>query len=63
LPREGYKSITVPDDVYNYYRKFWEKDRERYRLQGVRSFSGFVSKLLNELIEIREREKETTRLA
>jgi hypothetical protein len=51
LPRKGYRSITVPDDVFEYFKAWWEKEEKSYRLQGVRSFSGYVSRKLKELME------------
>jgi hypothetical protein len=50
-PRKGYRSITVPDDVFDYFTAWWEREKESYRLQGVRSFSGYVSRRLKELME------------
>jgi hypothetical protein len=57
MPREGYKSITVPDDVFNYFWKEWLKNQKELRTRGVRSFSGFVTMLLREMLELREKEK------
>ena len=51
LPRKGYRSITVPDDVFEYFKAWWEKEKESYRIQGVGSFSGYVSRKLKELME------------
>jgi hypothetical protein len=55
MPRKGYRSITVPDDVFDYFKKEWEKHEEEYRRKGVRSFSGFISKKLTELMELEGR--------
>jgi hypothetical protein len=56
-PREGYKSITVPESVFNYFMKEWKKRREELRVRGVRSFSGFVTMLLTELLDEYEKRK------
>jgi hypothetical protein len=58
MPKEGYKSITVPDDVYNYFWNKWQQSKEEYRAKhGIRSFSGFVTKFMNDMIEL-ETQKE-----
>ena len=57
MPRKGYKSITVPDDVYNYFARRWEKEAPQYRLKGVRSFSGYISM---KLMELMQKEKQST---
>lgn len=52
LPKEGFRSITVKDHVYNYFYKKW-KQREGYyqREHGVTSFAGFATWLLNRMLE------------
>jgi hypothetical protein len=58
MPKEGYKSITVPDDVYDYFWNKWQQSKEEYRAKhGIRSFSGFVTKFMNDMIEL-ELQKE-----
>ncbi|RJS93668.1 hypothetical protein CW705_01450 [Candidatus Bathyarchaeota archaeon] len=51
MPRKGFKSITVREEVYNYFWDLWQRNKEEYRKQGITSFSGFVTKLLYEMIE------------
>ena len=57
LPYKGFKSITVREEVYNYFWEKWQKNKEKYRKQGITSFSGFVTKLLYEMIERFEQEE------
>ena len=57
MPRKGYHSITVPDDVFDYFKKEWEKHKEEHRRQGVRSFSGFISRRLTELMELEGKQR------
>jgi hypothetical protein len=53
MPKEGYKSITVPDDVYEYFWNKWQRSKDEYRAKyGIRSFSGFVTKFMNDMIEL-----------
>jgi len=51
MPRKGFKSITVKEEVYDYFWDLWQRNKEEYRKQGITSFSGFVTKLLYEMIE------------
>ena len=55
MPRKGFKTITVREEVYDYFWNLWQKNKEKYIRQGITSFSGFVTKLLYEMIE---KEKE-----
>jgi len=50
MPRKGFKSITVKEEVYDYFWDLWQRNKEEYRKQGITSFSGFVTKLLYEMI-------------
>jgi len=58
VPAKGFKSITVKEEVYDYFWQRWQQEKEKYRKQGITSFSGFVTKLLYEMIE---REDQRTR--
>lgn len=52
MPRKGWKSITVKESVYQYFKNEWEKNKEEYRLKfGITSFSGFITKKCYELME------------
>ena len=49
-PKKGYRSITVKDDVYDYFFKEWLKVKEEYAIKkGVRSFSAYVTYCLAQL--------------
>jgi len=55
MPRKGYKSITVKQNVYDYFFNEWSKVKEEYAIKkGIRSFSAFVSCRLAELINLPE---------
>ena len=51
MPRKGWKSITVREEVYDYFWNLWKKNEMEYRKQGITSFSGFCTKLLSDMIE------------
>jgi hypothetical protein len=55
MPRKGYKSITVKQNVYDYFFNEWSKVKEEYTIKkGIRSFSAFISYRLAELINLPE---------
>jgi hypothetical protein len=52
MPKEGYKSITVKAEVYDYLQAEWLEVKEEYSLQkGIRSFSGYVTYRFAQLID------------
>lgn len=56
MPPKGWKSITVPVDVYNYFYERWLREKSELKVKGIRSFSGFVSYVLTQMIEEAERQ-------
>ena len=52
MPPKGWTSITVPVKVYEYFKDKYEEKKAEFRLKyGISSFSGFVTKLLNDMIQ------------
>lgn len=52
MPVKGFKTITVSEKVYDFLYKEWLEKKEEYRLKrGITSFSGYITKRLNDLIE------------
>ena len=43
MPKAGYKSITVKDDVYDRCKSYYEENRETLQYVGVTSFTGFMT--------------------
>ena len=54
MPRKGYRSITVRDEIYESLMEKYEENREQLLRQGVTSFSGYVTKFLYEALDQRE---------
>jgi len=54
MPRKGWKSITVKDEIYEHFWSLWKKNEGEYRKQGITSFSGFVTMLLYKMIQEEE---------
>ena len=51
MPRKGFKTITVKENVYNYFFNEWKERRQELEVKGIRSFSGYISYRLSQLIE------------
>ena len=62
MPRKGHKSITVREDVYNFFKAEYEKREAELRLKGIPSFSAFCTKLLHDMLELEKQrsQKEST---
>jgi len=61
MPRKGWRSVTVSEEVYEFFWKEWQQRKKEYKLKyGITSFTGFVTKLLYELLQ---KEKESERQA
>ncbi len=58
MPRKGFKTITVKENVYNYFYEEWLKQKSQLEIKGISSFSAFITYKLNQLIEKEKRKKE-----
>lgn len=52
MPDKGWKSITIREEVFQELLECWQNNMSDYRKQGITSFSGFITKLLYENLEI-----------
>ncbi len=48
MPRAGFKSITVSDNVYNRFFGTYERTRSDLELKGITSFSGYLTRMMEE---------------
>jgi hypothetical protein len=51
IPKEGWKSITLPSEIYDIFYNEWNGHRDGYLLKGITSFSGFMTMLLAEPLQ------------
>ena len=52
MPEEGYKSITVKKDVYDYLMNQYKKVQKEWLIKkGINSFTGYVTYQLNQVVE------------
>jgi predicted CopG family antitoxin len=58
MPKKGYKTITVKESVYNYFKEQWEKRKHELEVQGISSFSAFITHELNRLLEQEKKQNQ-----
>ena len=50
MPKPGYKSITVSENIYKKFYKVYEKNKKGLEIKGIRSFSGYVTNMMEEMM-------------
>lgn len=48
MPKPGFRSITIAEDVYDRFHEEFEKTKPEMRRKGVNSFAGFVTYMIEE---------------
>ena len=48
MPKAGFKSITVSENIYDKFHARFEKKKEALAMRGISSFSGYVTFVLSE---------------
>lgn len=51
MPKAGFKSITVSENVYKKFFEVYEKSRKELELKGITSFSGYLTSMIEEIME------------
>ena len=51
MPKPGFKSITVSEQVYEKFYDVYNKNKEELTMKGVNSFSGYVTYMLEEMMQ------------
>jgi hypothetical protein len=52
MPKKGFKTITVKENVYDFFWNEYQKVKEDYAIKkGIRSFSAYISYRLSQLME------------
>ncbi|HEY7569785.1 MAG TPA: hypothetical protein VH796_00325 [Nitrososphaeraceae archaeon] len=50
MPKPGFKSITVSENVYKKFYDSYEKNKKKLELKGITSFSGYMTSLMEETV-------------
>jgi len=51
MPKEGFKSITVSDTVYDRYYEIYQKNKQEFAMKGVNSFAGYITYMLEQTMQ------------
>ena len=51
MPKPGFKSITISETVYEKFYSVYEKSKESLTMKGINSFAGYVTYLLEQMIQ------------
>ena len=51
MPKLGYKTITITDELYDDLKQKYAKEKSYWAKRGIRSFSAFVAYRLSEMLE------------
>ena len=54
MPRKGRKTVDLPEQLVNKYQSKYEDKKGSLELNGVTTFQGYMSKILNLLLEEEE---------
>ena len=50
MPKPGFKSITVSENVYIKFFKVYEENKKGLELKGIRSFSAYLTSMMEEMM-------------
>ena len=51
MPKAGFKSITVSEEVYDKFFDVFEKNKPDLTMKGINSFSGYVTYMLEQMMQ------------
>lgn len=51
MPKEGFKSITVSDTVYDKFYEIYQKNKQELTMKGVNSFAGYITYMLEQTMQ------------
>ena len=50
MPKPGFRSITVSENVYKKFFEVYEKNKKGLELKGISSFSGYLTSRMEEMM-------------
>jgi isopenicillin N synthase-like dioxygenase len=50
MPKPGYKSITVSENVYQHFFKVYKENKKSLENKDIRSFSGYLTSMMEEMM-------------
>jgi len=50
MPKPGFKSITVSEQVYDKFHDVFQKNKSELSMKGVNSFAGYITYMLEDMM-------------
>ena len=50
MPKAGFKSITVSEEVYDKFHDVFQKNKSELSMKGVNSFAGYITYMLEDMM-------------
>ena len=50
MPKAGFKSITISEEVYDKFYDVFQKNKSDLSMKGVNSFAGYITYMLEEMM-------------
>jgi hypothetical protein len=50
MPKPGYKSITVSENVYQHFFKVYKENKKSLENKDIRSFSGYLTSMMEKMM-------------
>ena len=60
MPKEGFRSITIPETVYDRFHTAYTGNKAELAIRGIRSLSGYLTRMLEERMRSDEAVAEYT---
>ena len=51
MPKAGFKSITVSEEVYNRFNDVYRKNKQDLAMKGINSFAGYITFMMEDLMQ------------
>lgn len=51
MPKAGFKSITVSEEVYNRFHDIYRKNKQDLAMKGINSFAGYITFMMEDLMQ------------
>ncbi len=51
MPKAGFKSITVSEEVYNRFHDVYKKNKQELAMKGINSFAGYITFMMEDLMQ------------
>jgi len=51
MPKAGFKSITISEEVYNRFHDTYKKSKQDLAMKGINSFAGYITFMMEDLMQ------------